>query len=164
MPTQLGRNPNFSLVFFLYLDTLLIMNNTSDLAAALAARNAKTLAWVAEDPSNRWAMTLVEDLAHWAEMGVTTAAELDHYLLVVDAFESTRSAWGYKPSWSGLMEQSDAELQRTIEFNWCEISEQIEREKAEEQRKLAERLAHKAAVQAAMTPSGGWSIGDLVSL
>ena len=90
------------------------MKNTNDLAAALATRNAATLAWVAEDPSNRWAMTLVEDLAHWAEVGVTTAAELDHYLLVVDAFESTRSAWGYKPSWSGLMEQSDAELQRTI--------------------------------------------------
>ena len=140
------------------------MKNTNDLAAALAARNAKTLAWVAEDPSNRWAVTLVEDLAHWAEMGVTTAAELDHYLLVVDAFESTRSAWGYKPSWSGLMEQSDAELERTIEFNGRKISEQIEREEREEQRERDEQRAHEQAFSDAMTPSEAWSIGDLVSL
>ncbi|MGA0875221.1 MAG: hypothetical protein ACO3Q6_08290 [Ilumatobacteraceae bacterium] len=140
------------------------MNNTSDLAAALATRNAATLAWVAEDPSNRWACALTEDLAHWAEMGVTTAAELDHYLLVCDVFEGTREAWGYKPSWAGLMEASTEELQRMADSNSREIREQIEYEKREEQRERDEQRAHEQAFSDAMTPSGAWSIGDLVSL
>jgi hypothetical protein len=150
--------------FLKLFDTLLIMKNTNDLAAALTARNAKTLAWVAEDPSNRWAMTLVEDLAHWAEVGVTTAAELDHYLLVCDVFEGTREAWGYKPSWADLMEASTEELQRMADSNSRAMREQREEEEREEQRERDEQCAHEQAFSAAMTPSGAWSIGDLVSL
>ena len=140
------------------------MKNTNDLAAALATRNAKTLAWVAEDPSNRWAMTLVEDLAHWAEVGVTTAAELEHYLLATEAYESCRAAHGYKPDWSGLMAMTNAELEREIEWDARAIREEIEREEREEQRERDEQRAHEQAFNAAMTPSGAWSIGDLVSL
>jgi hypothetical protein len=150
--------------FLKFFDTLLIMKNTNDLAAALAARNAKTLAWVAEDPSNRWAMTLVEDLAHWAEVGVTTANELDHYLLVSEVYEGTREAWGYKPSWSALMAESTEELQRMADSNAHFMRSEREREEREEQRERDEQLAHEQAVSAAMTPSGMWSIGDLVSL
>lgn len=138
--------------------------NNNDLADALASRNAATLAWVAEDPSNRWAMTLVEDLAHWAEVGVTTAAELTHYLLVVDAFESHRSAWGSKPSWSTLMGMSDTELERDIELNCEQIREDLEREKAHEFFLAQEEEAHKRAVSDAMTHHSGWALGDIVAL
>jgi len=133
------------------------MNNTNSLAATLAARNAATLAWVAEDPDNRFAMTLVEDLAHWAEMGVTTAEELDHYLLVSEVYEGTREAWGYKPSWSALMAESTEDLQRMADSNASFILSELEREEREQR-------AHERAVSDALTPSSGWLIGDLVNL
>jgi hypothetical protein len=36
------------------------------LAAHIAALNAEKLAWIAEDPDNRWTGLYVEDLAHCA--------------------------------------------------------------------------------------------------
>ena len=90
------------------------MSNTSPLAAHIAALNAKTLAWVAESPETRWACTVCDDLAHWAQDGVTTPAEFDHYMLVCEAFEANRSAFGYKPSWLGLMSTPDEELRKDI--------------------------------------------------
>ena len=45
---------------------------TKTLAQYLRDRNAATEAWVAEDPTNRWAGMYTEDLTHWAETGVLT--------------------------------------------------------------------------------------------
>lgn len=41
--------------------------------------NAQSAAWVAEDPTNRWAGELVNDPAHWAGYGITTVAGLEEY-------------------------------------------------------------------------------------
>lgn len=140
------------------------MNKNNDLALALATRNAATLAWVAEDPANRWACTLVEDLDHWAKNGVTTADELHHYLLVCEAFEVSRSAWGYKPYWAGLMSMSNEELEERIASDMQYIRQQEEDEEEYARQELLEEEAHQQAVAAAMTPSGHWTIGDLVSI
>jgi hypothetical protein len=91
------------------------MSDTTALAAHIAALNAKTLAWVAESPSTRWACTFTEDLSHWAEDGITTPAQFDHHMLVSSVFECTREVWGYKPSWAGLMACTDAELKADLE-------------------------------------------------
>ncbi len=101
------------------------------LAAHIAALNAKTQAWVNEAaPGVRWASGLTEDLAHWAEYGITTPEQLDHYLLVSDVFEMTRCIWDYKPSWSGLMALSNAHLEAELESMRAEAKRREEEEKA----------------------------------
>ena len=95
-------------------------------------KNEKTLAWVAGG-AGRWATTLVADLAHWAEAGVETPEQLDKYLLVCEVFESTRSIYGYKPSWGGLMGMSLAELQAEAAHLAAAARADWEREQREEQ-------------------------------
>lgn len=70
---------------------------SNDLANYIAARNAETQAWVAEDPSNRWAGLLTDDLAHWAGYGVTTPAQLDLYLTQGTWYDMFKDAYGYRP-------------------------------------------------------------------
>lgn len=49
----------------------------STLQSHIEARNAKSAAWVAEDPENRCASMMVSDPEYWAEMGVTTVEEFE---------------------------------------------------------------------------------------
>lgn len=120
------------------------MNN--ELVAALAARN------------------LVTDLAHWAGYGVYTVAQLDHHLLACEAFEAHQEAWGFKPSWSHLISLSDEALCKEIDDCVRQMRFDAECERAAEERAREEEQAHKRAVAAALTPSTGWTIGDLVKL
>ena len=87
---------------------------TPTLAQALETRNAITSAWIAEDPTNRCAMLLDTNLADWASYGVTSAEELEHYLLVSNVFEMNREVYGYKLCWEDLtslsIEQLEGEL------------------------------------------------------
>jgi fatty acid desaturase len=76
--------------------------------------NAKTIAWVAEDPHHRFAGILTDDAEHWKDYGITTGEELDHYLLATDVFERTREVWGFKPNWSVLKGKSKAELEEEL--------------------------------------------------
>lgn len=89
------------------------MTNFMTLAERLAQINAESKAWVAEDPENRWASGLVDDLAHWAQYGITTAEGLDHYLLVTDAYENSKAA-GWRRDWSELNVMTNAELEEII--------------------------------------------------
>jgi hypothetical protein len=73
--------------------------------------NAKSRAWVAADPANRFAGLLSEDAAHWRGYGVTDVASLEHYLLAIDVYEATKDVWGYKPNWSVLKAMTYSELQ-----------------------------------------------------
>lgn len=129
----------------------------NELAAALSARNAATLAWIAESPATRWATTLVTDLSHWASVGVSTVAQLDHYLLVCEVFEASRSAWGYKPSWAGLMASTTDELKRELESCRAELRYQFESA-------LADERAEADAYTAALHSRTGWAIGEIVKL
>lgn len=81
------------------------------LLAHLEELNAKTMAWIAEAPTQRWATTWVVDLQHWTEYGVHTVEDFTKYCLVSDVYESTREIYGYKPSWKGLMSCSIEELE-----------------------------------------------------
>lgn len=114
-----------------------MMNKSNDLAAHLAALNAKTQAWVNEDPKNRWASGLTEDLAHWAEYGITTADQLDHYLLVSDVYELTRSVWGYKPHWGHLNRLANPALLAELESLRADAKRQAEEEEAAAKREAS---------------------------
>ncbi len=130
-------------------------NDQSLLLAHLNGIKAGVEAWVAEDPKNRWACYPAVDLEMWASQGITTVAQYEHHSLVSEAFELTRSAFGYKPSWAGLNEMTDEDLRIEIASLIKECKRQIQDERAEE-------LAHEAATKKAMTVHSGFSIGELI--
>lgn len=96
-------------------------DTTSALSAHIAKLNAEAQAWM-DAAEGRWASMLVEDDAHWAELGIHTPAEFDHYMLACDAFEMHKSAWGFKPSWAAFIAMTDEQLR--AEMDLCR--EQIE--------------------------------------
>ena len=117
--------------------------------------------------ANRQFMTLVEDLDHWAEVGVHTPLQLDWYLNLCCVVDMHKDAYGFKGSWME-MPTTDAELRAQIDEMNKEIKslgEVIEAEiKAEEeqieyQRQLAGE--HTAAVKEALKPSAPFTIGDM---
>jgi hypothetical protein len=68
----------------------------SQLVAHIKSLNAKTQAWVDEDPANRWAGMLVEDEAHWAEQGVHTVEDFERRELEIAIYEGHKDAYGVK--------------------------------------------------------------------
>ena len=117
--------------------------------------------------ANRQFMTLVEDLDHWAEVGVHTPLQLDWYLNLCCVGDMHKDAYGFKGSWVE-MPTTDAELRAQIDEMNKEIKslgEVIEAEiKAEEaeaeyQRQLAGE--HTTAVKEALKPSASFTIGDM---
>ena len=117
--------------------------------------------------ANRQFMTLVEDLDHWAEVGVHTPLQLDWYLNLSCVVDMHKDAYGFKGSWAA-MPTTDAELRAQIEDMDKEIKSlgeeidaQIKAEEAEAeyQRQLAGE--HTAAVKEALKPSASFTIGDM---
>lgn len=97
------------------------------LIAKIETLNAKTEAWVAEDPKNRWAGLLTTDLDHWKSMDITTGDALEHYLAVSDVYEFTKDVHGFKPSWEALKGMTLEELELEMEYLAKASKEQEER-------------------------------------
>jgi len=104
------------------------------LAEHLRNMNAKTEAWVAEDPDNRWAGLIVEDLAHWAEMGITTVAQFERYEMETSIWDLYKEVNGFRPRGYDFKSMSDAELTRMYDGLLEDLRLENERE--------AEYLAH----------------------
>ena len=82
----------------------------NELTAHIQNLNAKTQAWIDEDPSNRGAGMLVDEPEHWARYDVYTVAQFEHYMAAIDLYESTHEKWGYKPDWRSLNAMSTEQL------------------------------------------------------
>ena len=108
------------------------------LAEFLAAKNAETLAWIAEDPDNRWAGLLTEDLAHWAEIGIHTVAQYRRYDLETLVWEMYKDAMGFRPRHMDFSSMTDAELEAEADSLGRMISSQIEADEEWE----AEMMGH----------------------
>ena len=67
-----------------------------DLIAHIEGINAKTQAWIDEDPTNRWAGMITTDPKHWEEYGITTPLEYDKYMLAETIADASKSAYGSK--------------------------------------------------------------------
>lgn len=123
------------------------------LAQYLRERNAATEAWVAEDPSNRWAGTYTEDLAHWAEIGVLTMRDFLRYEMETQYSDLHKDALGFRPrgvnlsewSYEELVEETDSlyrymESQAARQVEYDIYFKKIEAEqKAEHEARLAEQ-------------------------
>jgi len=63
----------------------------------IQAMNAEKIAWVNEDPSNRCAGLLTEDLQHWEEYEVYTLEDLEYYFECSRYSELHKSVHGFRP-------------------------------------------------------------------
>lgn len=99
------------------------------LAQHLANLNAEKLAWVAEDPDNRWTGLWVEDLAHWHEMNIFTVAQFKRYDLETLVWEMYKDAMGFRPRHIDFKSMSDEELQAEADSLGRMIESQIEADK-----------------------------------
>lgn len=87
-----------------------------DLATYLNDIAAKTNAWVAEDPANRWAVYPVTDVAYWAEQGITTVDQFIRHSLVCEFSDAYKSARGFRPRYdlSGYTNEQIEEMIRDL--------------------------------------------------
>jgi hypothetical protein len=133
------------------------------LSEYIATKNEATRAWVAEAPDSRWACGLVEDEAHWLAYGVTTPEELEHYLLVAEAYDLHKSAFGMRGSWSHFMAMTDEKLREECEFLARMAREEQARfdemERLEMEAEAREEREHAEAVARAMQAQSGFSLG-----
>lgn len=112
----------------------------TSLAQYLADRNAATLAWVAEDPANRWAGTYTEDLAHWAEIGVLTVRDLLRYEMECQYSDLHKEAYGFRPRGVNFSDWTYEEL--------CEETDRLWRHAEQEAAYEAEYQARQAEIDA----------------
>ena len=86
------------------------------LLAHIKSLNAETLAWVAEDPANRWSLTVTEDMSHWAELGVFTVEDYLHYNKKMALWDGYKEANGIRPRHLDLDGMSDADLDAELDM------------------------------------------------
>ena len=90
----------------------------NELVTHIQNLNAKTQAWVNEDPKNRFAGMLVDEPEHWARYDVHTVAQFEHYMAATELYEATKSKYGYKPDWRSLKAMSTEELVEALRKLW----------------------------------------------
>lgn len=98
------------------------------LAEYIADRNAATLAWIAEDPDNRWAGLIVDDLAFWAEMGIHTVAQYKRHDLEALVWDMYKDAMGFRPRHIDFSSMTDEELEAEADSLGRMIERQIQEE------------------------------------
>ena len=103
-------------------------NMTQTLAQYLRERNAKTEAWVAEDPDNRWAGMYTEDLSHWAEMGIYTVAQLERYDMETTIWDLYKDVTGIRPRHMDFKSMSDEDLRKEYDYLVSQLDRQVEDE------------------------------------
>jgi hypothetical protein len=123
-----------------------------ELLTEIKARNAKTKAWVAEDPGNRWAGLYPEDEAHWAERGITTLADLERDELATYIYDEHKTAFGTKGRHYDFDSMSLEELRIEADYISTAAREQMDLEAAQEARALAQ---FKALVQETIANGAG---------
>jgi hypothetical protein len=69
---------------------------TPELVAHIAAIVARTEAWIAEDPENRWA-TVPMPAERWAEQGITTVEQYRHSSAVDTYSDMYKDRFGIRP-------------------------------------------------------------------
>jgi hypothetical protein len=114
------------------------------LAEHLAALNAEKLAWVAEDPDNRWTGLYMEDLAHWAEIGVLTVRDFKRYELESTIWELYKDVTGYRPRHMNFSDMSYEELERECDLLYRMLEDEIKREEEWQRQEEEYRLEQEA--------------------
>jgi len=121
-----------------------------ELLKEIKARNAKTKAWVAEDPENRWSGLYPEDEAHWVERGITNLVDLERDELATYIYDAHKTAFGCKGRHYDFDAMSLEELKAEADY----IAEACDRAMAEEAEQEARALAQFKAMVAETVRNG----------
>lgn len=127
----------------------------NDLLNHINQLNAQTQAWIDEAP-NRWACMISNDVKMWNEQGIFTPHQLDHYFLVADLFETTRSMFGYKPHWGNLNAMTNEQLEAELKSLYA-LAKRDQDQAIEDERIHNERTAQ------ALNHQSGFSIASLLA-
>lgn len=103
-----------------------------DLATYIAEQNAKTQAWIDEDPANRWAGMMVTDIKFWNDQGIYTVEDMKRHDLETYIWDAYKDANGIRPRFMNFSAMSMEELQAEADYLSNQISKQIEEEKKEQ--------------------------------
>lgn len=110
---------------------------TITLAQHLANLNAEKLAWIAEDPDNRWTGLYVEELDFWAEMGVTTVKEFQRHEDETCLWEMYKDVYGFRPRHLDIKAMSDEEIAKELDYLGKAMARQVEEEEEWEAQEMA---------------------------
>jgi len=70
----------------------------NELQAHIETENAKTRAWVAEDPQNRWAGEMCSDPAHWERYEIFTVGQYEQYNMDASYSDLHKEIYGCRPT------------------------------------------------------------------
>lgn len=99
--------------------------------------NAEKLAWIAEDPDNRWTGLYVEELDFWAEYGVTTVAEFQRHENESCFWDMYKEVFGVRPRHVNLKDMSDAELEKELDLLGRMMEDEVRRQEEWEAEEMA---------------------------
>lgn len=111
----------------------MIKESNMTLSEHLAALNAEKIAWMAEAPG-RWTGLWVEDLSHWAEIGVHTVEDFKRYDLIQMIWEMYKDVTGIRPRHMDFDSMSYEDLVKEADY----LSSQMDRAIAEDEAWLRE--------------------------
>ena len=136
-----------------YIQSMREKTMTNELAQYIAKRNAETLAWIAEDPDNRWAGLIVDDLAFWAEQGILTVKDFNRHNLECTIWDLYRDVFGTRPRHMDFKSMSYEELERECDLLGKMLENEIKREEewqAQEMAYIQEQAEEENAARAEM--------------
>jgi len=84
------------------------------LADHIAALNAKTQAWIDEDPTNRGGFLHITDITYWNRGGIHTVEDFERHELVNTIWDVYKEVHGVRPRGLGLYGMSIAELKEML--------------------------------------------------
>jgi len=103
-----------------------------DLTTYIAEQNAKTQAWIDEDPANRWASMIITDISFWNDQGIYTVEDMKRHDLETYIWDAYKDANGIRPRFMNFSAMSTEELQAEADYLSNQIKKQIEEEKKEQ--------------------------------
>lgn len=110
----------------------------NELIEYVKAENVKTLAWINEDPSNRWASLHSEDLEDWEARGIYNLNDFKRDELATYIYEAYKDAYGVKGRHYNFEEMSFEELEEEAKRISNAVSEEIERVKVLQNKNIEE--------------------------
>jgi len=113
------------------------MKVSKELLNHIAAENAKTRAWIAEDPKNRWAGLYPETVKHWEDRGIFTLAQLERDELITHIYEGHKDAYGTKGRHYDFDAMSLEQLKAEADSISVAISAEMERMEAQERANIS---------------------------
>jgi hypothetical protein len=104
----------------------------NELLSYIKAKNEKTISWVNEDPQNRFATTLLEDVDFWNGQGVHTVAQFKRYDMETTIWDLYKDVHGIRPRWLDFDAMSDAELEAFYDSLLVDLEEENQRRAIEQ--------------------------------